>query len=240
MTQPNSAGSLANSFAPLPPLNRTESAIQAIKSYIVNHNLKPGDPLPSEHQLCQELQVSRSAVREAVGQLQALDIVRVERGKGSFVGDMSLAPLAETILLRASLEPSSLNTLRDVVEVRKMLDIGSAPAIVKALAGTTNPALRALVTTMENKAEGGEPFLEEDNAFHQQLYTHTSALLSQLGTTLWSIHMQALRSAEVGTDKLDDTARAHRKMLTAAEKGDLDTYLVAIDEHYAPLLSSLA
>ncbi|MGO1588094.1 FadR/GntR family transcriptional regulator, partial [Corynebacterium casei] len=89
MTQPNSAGSQANSFAPLPPLNRTESAIQAIKSYIVNHNLKPGDPLPSEHQLCQELQVSRSAVREAVGQLQALDIVRVERGKGSFVGDMS-------------------------------------------------------------------------------------------------------------------------------------------------------
>lgn len=239
MTQPTSAGSSENGFAPLPPLNRTDSAIQAIKGYIVDHKLSPGDPLPSEHQLCQELQVSRSAVREAIGQLQALDIVRVARGKGSFVGDMSLAPLAETILLRASMEAGNLNTLRDVVEVRKMLDIGSAPAIVKALTGTTNPALRALVTSMEKKAQTDEPFLDEDNAFHEQLYTHTSALLSQLGTTLWSIHMQAIRGADVRTDKLDDTARAHRKMLSAAEKGDLATYLVAIDEHYAPLLNSL-
>ena len=245
MTYPNSAGNdsadpQTGGFTPLPSLSRTGSVIQAIKGYIISHKLNPGDPLPSENQLSQELQGSRSAIREAIGQLQALDIVRVERGKGTFVGDLSLAPLAETILLRASLEPGSLNTLRDVVEVRKMLDIGSARAIVAALNGSTNPALSALVTSMEKKAQAGEPFLDEDNAFHQQLYTHTSALLSQLGTTLWSIHMQALTSADVRTDELEDTARAHRKMLTAAEAGDLDTYLVAVDEHYAPLLNSLA
>ena len=219
MTYPNSAGNhsadpQAGGFTPLPSLSRTGSVIQAIKGYIISHKLNPGDPLPSENQLSQELQGSRSAIREAIGQLQALDIVRVERGKGTFVGNLSIAPLAETILLRASLEPGSLNTLRDVVEVRKMLDIGSARAIVAALKGSTNPALSALVASMEKKAQAGEPFLDEDNAFHQQLYTHTSALLSQLGTTLWSIHMQALTSADVRTDELEDTARtpqdAHR------------------------------
>ncbi len=47
------------------PSLRQEVA-EAIKSYILDNRLKPGDPLPSEAELCTALGASRSSIREAV------------------------------------------------------------------------------------------------------------------------------------------------------------------------------
>ena len=57
--------------------------MDAIKSYILRHGLRPGDRLPTESALCADLGVSRSSVREALRKLQALDIVTVRVGSGS-------------------------------------------------------------------------------------------------------------------------------------------------------------
>ena len=46
-----------------------------IKQYILENDLKGGDPLPPEHQLVEELGVGRSSVREAIKSLQSLGIV---------------------------------------------------------------------------------------------------------------------------------------------------------------------
>ena len=55
---------------PIAAVNRSSATIDAIKAYILNHDLKPGDALPTEATLCETLQVSRSSVREA-GRLAA-------------------------------------------------------------------------------------------------------------------------------------------------------------------------
>ena len=64
--------------------------MDAIKSYILRERLQPGDVLPTETQLCDTIGASRSSVREAVRKLEALNIVKVEHGKGTFVGSLSL------------------------------------------------------------------------------------------------------------------------------------------------------
>ena len=56
---------------------QASTAINAIKDYILQAHLQPGDPLPTESQLCTDLGMSRSSVREAVRTLVALDIVEV-------------------------------------------------------------------------------------------------------------------------------------------------------------------
>ena len=78
--------------------------MDSIKAYILAHGLTPGSPLPTEAALCAELGVSRSSVREAMRRLEALDIVRSQRGSGSYVGDMSMRPLVETLVLRSALD----------------------------------------------------------------------------------------------------------------------------------------
>ena len=59
------------------PMTQSSTAIAEIKNYILTKGLHPGDALPTESQLCTDLGVSRSSVREAVRTLVALDIVEV-------------------------------------------------------------------------------------------------------------------------------------------------------------------
>jgi transcriptional regulator len=59
------------------PATQAETTIAEIRNYILRTGLQVGDALPTESQLCSDLGVSRSSVREAVRTLVALDIVEV-------------------------------------------------------------------------------------------------------------------------------------------------------------------
>lgn len=218
--------------------NVTTATMDAIKQMIIKEGLGPGEPLPSEAQLCETLGVSRSSVREALRRLQALDIVRTQHGKGVFVSDMSLRPMVETLVLRASLENGNKrDALRQVVEVRKYLDLGIAQAVVEARKGAgATGELRKLVDIMVEKASRGEQFMEEDAAFHERLIEGiNNEFVQQLTRAIWVIHMALISDFEdVGRDLLD-TAKAHAAMLDAAEAGDIELYCKMIEAHYTPL-----
>ncbi|WP_041082359.1 FadR/GntR family transcriptional regulator [Thermotoga profunda] len=53
--------------------------------YIVRMGLRPSDRLPSERELAQLFQVSRTTVREAIKKLEEKGVVKVEAPKGIFV-----------------------------------------------------------------------------------------------------------------------------------------------------------
>lgn len=52
---------------------------------IATHSLKPGDLLPGEHRLCEQYGISRTVVRQALGQLENEGIIERVKGKGTFV-----------------------------------------------------------------------------------------------------------------------------------------------------------
>lgn len=221
---------------------RAESATQQIKNYILLHRLKPGDILPTEIELCEALGVSRSSVREAMRRLAALDIVEVRHGHGTFVGNLSLAPLVEGLVFRGVLSPGDeLAALREVVDVRLALDLATAERLVGAVRGTSNPDLDELVLEMEGRSAKGEEFAAADRGFHSALASRVgNHLIEQLVTAFWEIHTAVYPQLGLARpESLDETARAHRSMLTAAEAGDVDGLRKAIIEHYAPLQKAL-
>ncbi|NDK31690.1 FadR family transcriptional regulator [Nesterenkonia sp. Hz 6-5] len=219
-------------------ISRSAATTDAIKAYILRRGLKPGDALPTEAKLCADLQVSRSSVREALRTLQALDIVVIRQGRGTFVGDMSLAPMVETLVLRSALEQkSNKSSLREVVKVRRYLDLGLTHDIVTAFNGTSNPDLREYVDQMMAKAVRGEKFMDEDIAFHQGLLDRIGGVLAQqLTASMWMVHMAVV--PDLGPSPSDGqvkTAEAHQQMLDAAEAGDPEAYQQAVWNHYAHL-----
>ncbi|MDR8019907.1 FadR/GntR family transcriptional regulator [Nesterenkonia aerolata] len=219
-------------------INRSAATTDAIKSYILREGLQPGDALPTEATLCKDLGVSRSSVREALRKLEALDIVEVKQGRGSFVGQMSLTPLVQTLVLRSSLQQASnQKSLAEVVKVRLYLDLGLADEITATMAGTKNPDLRELVQGMEAKARAGERFLEEDIAFHNGLLDRVEGtLVQQMTSSMWLVHMAVIPDLDpAGEDGLLRTAAAHGAMLQAAEDGDAEAYRAAVRDHYAHL-----
>lgn len=221
-----------------PSANRSTTTMDAIKSYIMNHDLKPGDPLPTEATLCNDLGVSRSSVREALRKLEALDIVTVHQGRGSFVGDMSMEPLIQTLILRNALDHATgSESLRDVVATRRALDLGIAEDVVRTFSGTSNPELHALVDKMVEKANRGEVYIDEDIAFHNALTEFTGdSIIRQLMSAMWLVHQAFIPQLDTPKhDQLVATAHAHGDMLKAAEDGDVVAYKKAVIAHYGPL-----
>lgn len=222
--------------------HKKASVTDQIKDYILIHRLQPGDLLPTEADLCTELGVSRSSVREAMRTLAALDIVEVRHGYGTYVGQLSLAPLVEGLVFRGVLSPEDdFAALREVVEVREALDLAMADRVCAAMAGTQNPHLSSLVDEMVAKSQHGEPFAEADRAFHSELLEGLdNQLVGQLVTAFWEVNTVVYPRLNLApTVGLDETAKAHGDMLRAAERGDVEAYREAVVAHYLPLRRGL-
>lgn len=217
---------------------RRATTADEIKNLILEQGLKPGDPLPTEAVLCDQLEVSRSSVREAIRSLATLDIVEVVHGHGTFVGKMSLDPMVQALVFRGVLSPGDqLRALREVVEVRFALDLALADRVVTALEGSTQTDIEVLVEEMVDNASRGETFLEADRAFHSALLAATgNGLAKQLVAAFWDIHTTVLpRLGLALAGDMTLTARAHGDMLAAACAGDLEAYRRAVVDHYGPL-----
>ena len=62
----------------LEPLKKTrlyEAIVEQLVELIKDGKLKPGDRLPSERQLSEELQVSRTAIREALRSMESMGYI---------------------------------------------------------------------------------------------------------------------------------------------------------------------
>ncbi|WP_022888778.1 FadR/GntR family transcriptional regulator [Agromyces italicus] len=221
---------------------KRDAVTDRIKDLILSEGLRPGDLMPTEADICARLEVSRSSVREAMRMLAALDIVEVRHGHGTYVGQLSLAPLVEGLVFRGVVDQDdSVAALREVVEVREALDLAMAEQVVTALEGTHDPDLAELVAKMTAKANRGEGFAAEDYAFHTRLLDYLdNALVGQLVAAFWEVNTVVYPKLGLApAADIADTAHAHGAMLEAAVAGDVARYRAAVVEHYLPLRRAL-
>lgn len=226
-------------------VRKLNSTVQRIEDYIRDHNLKPGDPLPSESVLCDVFHCSRSSLREAMRILATLDVVTIRHGYGTFVSEMSLTPLVDGLVFRLSLSGSQgLPNLEHVIETRIALDKSIAAELVALLGGKDDPQLREIVNGMRKKLSSGQSFTEEDHAFHKRLLRDlNNPLIRELSEALWAVHQNVVPllnvSAPAETEDIEATVEAHAGIVDALVAQDIDAYIKQVDAHYAPLMKAV-
>src|SRR5512140_3304985 len=83
----------------LAKISTASAVVNYIKKRIEEGLLKPGEKLPSERLLQQELAVSRFTLREALARLSALGIIKTTHGKGTIVArEVNSATLADVFI----------------------------------------------------------------------------------------------------------------------------------------------
>lgn len=152
------------SFTRLPAY---QLATTEVKRYIEQHELKGGDPLPSEALLCQELGMSRASLREGLKALESLGIIRTRHGEGVFVAHFSFDPILHNLPYSIAAQGSSL---RELLEVRCALEVSMIAQVVASIGPSDIDELGELAQQMLRRSESGESFAELDRAFHATLF----------------------------------------------------------------------
>ncbi|WP_089855118.1 FadR/GntR family transcriptional regulator [Halolactibacillus miurensis] len=62
-----------------------QNVLEKIKDYIQIDQLKPGDKLSSEREMAEELNLSRSTIREGLRAIELLGLIETRRGEGTFL-----------------------------------------------------------------------------------------------------------------------------------------------------------
>ena len=100
-----------------PPLHREIQ--RRIKAYILEQKLATGDRLPTETEMAAQLQVSRNALREALKALEAIGLVEVRMGSGTFVAPFDPVKYMDSFTHNLLVEGLDLDEL---YEVRQALE----------------------------------------------------------------------------------------------------------------------
>lgn len=132
--------------------------------------LKIGDSIPTELELTQQLGVSRTVVREALLRLRMMGLIESKKKKGSVITSPDLFGNMSKSMNPHILTPE---TLREVFEIRLVLEIGMADLLFNRI---TKKDIEELKHIVENEPPATQFHLfnvEHEIAFHGKLYEIT-------------------------------------------------------------------
>src|SRR3954469_23320277 len=144
----------------------TDEAILRIKEMIVSGQLKPGDRLPREPDLADQLGLSRNSLREAVRALALVNILDVRQGDGTYVTslDPDLLLDALTFVVDFHRDDSVLEFLR----VRRILEPAAASMAALRMEDHDIEVLRKIVNSSFPDSSP-EDLLAMDIEFHRHI-----------------------------------------------------------------------
>jgi GntR family transcriptional regulator, transcriptional repressor for pyruvate dehydrogenase complex len=215
-----------------------EHVMHAIEQRILSGQLRPSDSLPTERELAQQFNVSRTAVREAIKALEQAGLVTVRHGRGVVVAAASQARVADSIARFLRVENSPLWA---VVELRGILETEVAPLAAQRRTADDLAQLSALVARMEQLIDAPTEYVETDLEFHR-------ALVASAHNPLFEVVLDPFRSAlrhsrNIGATVPNAPKRSivsHRRILEAVRAGDATAARQEMRVHFQQLADFLS
>lgn len=140
-----------------------DQVVKQMVSFIVAKGLQPGDRLPSERVMREQLGVGRSSMREAIIALSAVGAVEVRTGQGVFVGNGGTSVLAKPLSWALIMGEG---TKAEVVEARQVLEVEMSGLAAERAAGEDLLSLETHLLAMEQNRHDLERYSLADLEFH--------------------------------------------------------------------------
>lgn len=208
--------------------------VNQIKNLILSEELKPGDKIPTEVELIEQLDVGRNSVREAIKMLTALGILEVRRGQGTFVATEVKPTYFDPLIFSMMIEPK---TNKDLYEFRFMYDtmVGFA-----AMNNSTEEDYRALENNVKEVEEAYKAgisldstdfYAEKDIEFHHLLMQAThNPLIIRLGESILVLFERYIATLIEEAGGVSRSIRNHRNILNSIKEQDTNLLMDQIDE----------
>lgn len=147
-------------------LSRPQQAAAAIKAWLVERGMRPGDRLPAEHELIAHFGMAKGTIREALRVLEAQGLIRTRTGPGggAFVNEVSegraRALLANYFFfneigitdiydLRRALEPVLAAQLAEIITEGQMEQLEEVMTVYETTPDTIEEAERQRIAELD-------------------------------------------------------------------------------------------
>ncbi len=164
-------------------MNLTQQVADSLGNAIINGRYGDHNPVPSEAVLCEQLQVSRSAAREAVKSLAAKGLITSRARQGIRVLPESEWNLFDADVLRWMRDSNpSLALLREFTELRVAVEPEAAMLAAQRQNSEKITEIGAALDRMKQAESGLDDPLESDIAFHLSILDASeNRFFTQLG-----------------------------------------------------------
>lgn len=156
-------------YNPIQSSKLYEQVTHQIERRILSGELRSGDRLPTERELAEQFQVSRTAVREAMKILAQKGLIEMRPGRGTIVIDGTPAAMRNSIGLLMKVKLGEVGGSDSLVEVREILEGGIAALAAARATEADIEAMGRAIQAMDESLDNAEAFIAADNAFHEAL-----------------------------------------------------------------------
>ena len=193
-----------------------------LRNAIVELYLQPGVIL-SIKDICEQLQMGRSPVRDALIRLDQEKLVTLLPQRGTMVSKIDLSLVEQERFLRFAVEEEVMKLFMACHSSSDLLPLYELVRQQQLICETENPDIRA--------------FLQLDDQFHTIFYERTDKLFCLQCVENSSGHYRRMRllTGGDGGGRLDEVVKQHNTMVTAFQTRDTDLMRRAFQLHLSKL-----
>ena len=214
-----------------------EAIVEQLTALILEGEIKPGEKLPSERELCEQFGVGRNSVREATRSLESARLVETKQGEGTFV---TAQPEALLPMISEKVSSDAESGIHHLFEARMVLEPQIAALAAERATAAELTMLEDTIQRQHDAIEGGRLGLREDTEFHLGL---AEAAKNQFLHHLLSSLLNSLSEMRERSLRRDENVRflsweAHQKILDAVSDKDKNRAMAGMIGHLVEIEGS--
>ena len=229
----------------------SEEIAERLLTSVIDGHFPPGAALPPEGVLAEEYGASRLTVREAVKVLRSQNVVRIHRGRGTYVNAPDQWTALEPMIRAAAGSPTSDSNSRSpmgssvsekLIEARELIEVGAARLAASRRGETDLAELATALDDMRAAADAADTdaFVHADIAFHQVIMRASgNAFVPLLFEPFGRLLTDARRETSAVPEIRRNALAHHEALLEALRAGDPDRAGRAMEGHIAQTATDL-
>lgn len=194
-----------------------------------------GDKLPNELDLSEELNVSRTTLREAIRILVALDILEIQRGKGTYVKENAFKKQQDI----EQLSNIKVNA-KDLYEMRLIFE---PEAVYYAALRATDSEIKRIIEfgkKVEKEISNHQDRTDDEHSFHKAIAQAThNEFMNKLMPILYQAISKGVYLSLQSDKAIEDTINDHRMIMEFLEQRNAEGAKNAMKIHIMHAMKEL-
>jgi len=202
---------------------------EIISEKIIAGEWPPNTFLPTEAELCEEMDVSRTVIREAIKVLENSGLVRIDHGFGTVVLEAHHESVSRPLKL---LLRRKAGELKHLMEVRKIIEVAVAGLAALRRSSENLMAMERALQIMREQPGDSEEHVNADVEFHAEIARATkNPMVLVILEPLRELLRQSRMVSFSGPALLPLRIKQHETIYEFIRRGDAPGAQMAMTEH---------